>query len=161
MIAVPHDSRHAGAAEGERQKLDALALLEARRECYVRRGRRALLDAVLRSGAATADDVWEAMELPPGIDPRCLGSIPGPLARAGIVRPAGFVKSRRPERHASYIQVWQLADRAAALRWLATHPDLPDPPADDPPAVQGVLFPAHPTNEPGATAGTAAPGMEV
>jgi len=141
--------------EAERRKTDALALVEARREVFVRRGRRALLDALLRSGTATADDV-RTVELPPGLDPRFLGAVPGRLAYDGIIAPAGFVRSTRPEGHARWIQIWELSDRAAALQWLTDHPDLPDP-GDDGEAAdprQAVLFGPQETEAPtGATAG--------
>ena len=128
--------------EGERRKADALALLAARWECFVRRGRRAMLAAMLAGdGTASADDVRAAVELPPGIDPRCFGSVAGRLAYDKIIRPAGFVRSTRPECHARWVQVWELADRQAAERWLATHPDLPDlADADQGDRRQGVLF---------------------
>lgn len=58
-------------------------------------GRRAFLAALLAKGEATADDVYAAVDLPAGVDPRCLGAVPGPLARAGIIRAAGFNSSRR------------------------------------------------------------------
>jgi hypothetical protein len=149
-------------AEGERLKANALTLLEPRREVFVRRGRRAMLEVLLRSGTATADDVRSAIELPPDLDPRCLGSVPGRLAYAHIIRAAGFVRSARPERHACWVQVWELADRNKALQWLADHPDLEDTFEQSKGAAtsQRALFPIHPTNEPGATAATAAPGME-
>lgn len=114
--------------EGELRKRDQLQNLEARRETYVLRGRRALLAELLQAGTATADCVYAAVSLPPEVDPRCLGSVPGTLARAGIIRSAGFVKSNRPERHASYLQVWQLVDFQAAVEWLAGHPEPPAPP---------------------------------
>lgn len=114
-------------ADGKARKLDAHALLEARREVYVLRGRRALLAALLAGGDATADDVRDAVELPDEINPVCLGVVPGPLARAGIIERVGFAESRRPDAHARPVSVWRLADRAAALGWLAAHPDQPDP----------------------------------
>ena len=61
--------------------------------------------------------------LPEGLDARCLGAVPIGLARAGIIRSAGYVRSGRPERHASPIQLWTLADRAAAIAWLRAHPE--------------------------------------
>ncbi|MCK4340916.1 MAG: hypothetical protein KAY37_04255 [Phycisphaerae bacterium] len=118
---------HATTAEGERRKLDAHALLAARRAVYVLRGRRALLTALCYRGEATADDVRRAVALPDDVDPVCLGVVPGPLARAGIIESDGFAKSTRPESHARPVQVWRLADRAAAVAWLATHPDRSDP----------------------------------
>ena len=128
-----------GEREGARRKRDKLDLLEARRAVFVDRGRRALLDRLLAAGTATADDVMAAVTLPAEIDPRCLGAVPGPLARAEIIRAAGFVKSARPERHGSYIQLWELADGDAARRWLAEHPDKPDP-APEQYHVVGNLF---------------------
>ncbi len=130
MSALP--SPPAGRHEGERRKREALALLEARRRVYVRRGRRALLRRLLVVGSATADDVRAAVELPTGLNAKLFGAVPGPLAEAGIIQPAGFVKTKRPEGHARPVQLWQLADRAAALSWLAAHPDLPDPSEGDP-----------------------------
>lgn len=113
--------------EGQTRKLDARALLEARREVYVLRGRRALLGALLDRGEATADDVRAAVDLPEEINPVCLGAVPGPLAQAGIIERVGFAESRRPDAHARPVSVWRLADRDAALAWLAVHPDRPDP----------------------------------
>jgi hypothetical protein len=116
---------------GEARKLDAFALLEARRAVYVLRGRRALLRRLLDCGEATADDVRTAVELPPEIAPVALGCVPAPLARAGIIERAGFVESRRPDAHARPVSIWRLIDRAAALAWLAFHPDRPDPAPDE------------------------------
>ncbi len=149
-------------AEGEQLKADAIALLEARREVFVLRGRRALLAVMLNGdGTGTADDVRAAVELPTDLDPRCLGPVPGRLAYDKNIRSAGFVRSTRPEGHARWIQVWALADRQAALRWLTNHPDLPDPGTDDQGnGTQAFLFPIQPTNEPVAAVATAAPGME-
>jgi hypothetical protein len=156
---VKNISQSPATAEGERLKADSLALLEARREVFVLRGRRALLTAMLNGdGTATADDVRAAVELPPDIDPRCLGATPGRLAYDRIIQAVGFIRSTRPERHASWLQVWSLADRAASLRWLDAHPDLPDPGADDQAAGkrQTVLFNQQETATPtGEAAGAA------
>ena len=157
------NSQLRGQAEGERLKAEAFALLESRRQFYVRHGRRALLLAMLDGdGTASADDVYAAVELPSELDPRCLGSVPGRLAYDRIIRAVGFVRSTRPERHASWIQVWQLAHRGAAECWLRRNPDLPDPVADDDQdaASQGLLFPIHHTNEPTPTVAAAGAGME-
>jgi hypothetical protein len=119
-------NRAAGQAEGGRRRDEALRLLRDRRAVYIRRGQRALLLALLDGGTATADAVRAAVELPPDIDPRCLGAVPHALAEAGIVARSGYAPSARPERHASILAVWALADRDAALRWLADHPELPE-----------------------------------
>jgi hypothetical protein len=104
----------------------ALALLRRRRAALVRRGQRALLRQLLAAGAATADHVRSAVTLPPDIDPRCMGAVPGELADAGIIRPAGYVRTARPEGHARPVLRWQLADREAAVAWLTSHAELPD-----------------------------------
>ena len=62
--------------EGERRKLDALALLSAHREAVIRRAQRALLTVLLETGSATVDDVRELVELPPGVGPKCFGAAP-------------------------------------------------------------------------------------
>jgi hypothetical protein len=116
-----------GAIEGERRKLDAFAVLTANRETVIRRAQRALLTVLLETGSATADDVRELVELPLGIGPKCFGAVPGPLARAQIIRADGFAKTCRPIGHARPVTVWALADRSKALRWLADHPDAPTP----------------------------------
>jgi hypothetical protein len=112
---------------GESRKADALDLLESQREVYVRRGRRALLEALLRNGSATADDVRKAVKLPARINPKVFGSIPGGLAKLRIIEQAGFAKTCRPEGHARPLALWRLVDRDAAEGWLQDHPDLPDP----------------------------------
>ena len=142
-----------GAAnEGERRRDERLATLEARRAVIVRRGRRALLAKVLADGTATADDVRAAIALPDGVDPRCLGAVPGPLAAAGLIALDGYQRAARPERHASVIARWRLADADAARLWLTANPDVPDPPVPDG-EVGAWLFPP---GESHATAATVA-----
>ena len=112
-MSTPED-RKAGQEEGERRKDAAHHRLEALRDVYIRRARRALLLRLLDAGTATADDV--AQRIGPTdrrIDPRWLGTVPGPLAIARIIHRVGYTKSARPIRHASVIAVWELADRAA------------------------------------------------
>ncbi|HPF39406.1 MAG TPA: hypothetical protein P5081_02860 [Phycisphaerae bacterium] len=144
-----------GRAIGEHRKRDALELHEANRDDILRRGRLALLEVLLRSGTATADDVRDAIELPPGVDGRCLGSVPGPLARAGIIERGGYAMSARPARHASILTVWRLVDAAAARRWLATNPA----PPDDDDAAAGVLR-DDPPKKPSPAAATVGLGAE-
>lgn len=141
--------------EGERRKLDAHATLEARRELYVRRGRRALVTATLRHGTATADDVRQSVPLPADIDPKCFGAVPGHLARAGIIRRLDFVNTTRTAGHARPVTRWELIDRDAAERWLAAHPDWPDPHTTEADA-SGSLFDVLTTNK---KAGVSAPAQ--
>src|SRR5262249_44911802 len=128
VTALP--SPAAGRLEGERLKLAAHTLLEARREVYVRRGRRALLLQLLDAGTATADDVRAVVELPPGLNPKLFGAVPRPLAKAGMIRAVGHVPTSRKEGHGRPVMRWQLADRDAALAWLGVNPDLRDQAAD-------------------------------
>jgi hypothetical protein len=127
-----------GDGEGERRKCEALSLLQSRRAVFVRRGRRALLFRLLAAGEATADAVRVGVTLPPGLNPKLFGAVPGPLAEAKIIRPAGFVHTARPQGHARPVTVWALADRAAALARLAANPELTEPDADAP--AQPTLF---------------------
>ena len=96
---------------------------KARRSLCLLQARRALLLDVLANGSVTADDVWDAIAVPEGIDRRCLGSVPGPLVRRGIIRSVGRVPAIRPECHGSLINLWHLANREAAEWWLNEHPD--------------------------------------
>jgi hypothetical protein len=149
-----------GAIEGERRKLDAFAVLTANREAVIRRAQRALLTVLLETGSATADDVRELVELPPGINAKCFGAAPGVLARAKIIRADGFAKTCRSVGHARPVTVWALADRPAAERWLRNHPDMPPPQESEGAAAsQRVLFPVT-TNEPTPTVAAAGAGME-
>jgi len=113
-------------AEGERRREDQLSLLRDRRAVFVRRGQRALLQRLLEVDQATADDVRGVVELPPDVDPVCLGAVPTPLARAGIIERVGYVQTVRPDAHARPVSLWRLRDRDAAVRWLAAHPELDD-----------------------------------
>lgn len=119
--------------DGERRKQERLDLLRNQRAVFVRLGQRALLLRLLTGEPATADHVRSAVELPETIDPVCLGAVPGPLARAGIIRRAGFAPTNRPDAHARPVSIWSLADREAALRWLTDHPEIP---ASPPPPQQ-------------------------
>jgi hypothetical protein len=150
-----------GPVEGERRKQDAFATLTANREAVIRRAQRALLTVLLETGSATADDVRKLVELPLGIGPKCFGAVPLPLARAGIIFRDGYTPTSRPTAHARPLSIWRLADREAALRWLADHLDLPDP-ADakkETSDAQGRLFPIT-TNEPTPAVAAAGAGME-
>jgi hypothetical protein len=113
------------ANEGERLKAEAHQLLEAHRAEVITAGRRAMLRRMLDTGRATADDTREAVELPPGIDPKAFGAVPGALARAGIIRRDGYAKTTRKVAHARNVAVWVLVDRAKALAWLAANPSRP------------------------------------
>ena len=133
MTSIATGSR--GLADGLARRDVAHRLLAARRDVFVRRGRRALLRAMLAgNGVATADDVRAAVPLPPGVNPKLFGPVPTELVAAGVIAADGYAKSNRPEAHARPVQVWRLVDRAAAERWLRENPDLPDPAQECPTA---------------------------
>jgi len=111
------------------------------------------LECLLCAGEATGDEVRDVVELPPGIALNCFGGVPGPLAKAGVIRRARYEPTCRPAGRGRPITVWQLADRAAAKRWLYDHPDRPDGDAGS----QGVILFSIDPNEP--TPSAAADGV--
>lgn len=130
---------------GECLKEGVLARLAGYRGAVVCRAQRALLTVLLEVGSANADDMRRLVELPPGISPKCFGSAPGPLAKAGIIRADGFCKTSRPKAHARPVTVWRLNDRSKAEQWLADHPDRDDNLDDSPVAQHGPLSSASPS----------------
>jgi len=114
------------ADEGERRRDAALDALRERRAVLVRRGARLLAGRLLEFGTATLDDIAAELETPPDLDRRLVGAVPATLAKAGVAVLTGYVRSCRPERHASVLGVWRLTDRDAALAWLDDNPELPD-----------------------------------
>jgi hypothetical protein len=107
---------------GNTRKQAAHTRLEAQRERYVRLGRRAFLVHLIEHGSATADDTRAVIELPDGINPKLFGAVPGPLARAGIIRRVAFTTTTRAVAHARPVSVWALADEAKAHAWLVENP---------------------------------------
>jgi hypothetical protein len=127
---LPVDS--AGLSEGERRRDAALDLLQQHRACLVRRVQRAFLALLLDGAPSTSDPVRAQVRLPPGSDPRCVGAAVRGLAALRLIRRAGLARSTRPEAHGRDLPLWALADRAAALAWLADHPELPEPDQGEP-----------------------------
>ena len=127
MIARPFDY-----ADGKRRKRMAHATLAEHREIYIRRGRRALLMAMLSNvdGTAIADDVREAVPIPSNVSPKLFGAVPSALVEARIIRADGYRNSSRPNAHSRPVTIWRLIDPEAAHEWLAGNPDEPD--VDDP-----------------------------
>lgn len=144
---------------GERHKLAAHAALEARRDDLVLLGRRALLVALLERGAATIDAVRDAVPLPAATDPKAFGPVPGLLARAGIIRRAGFAPTVRPQGHARPVTIWELADADAARAWLRLHP--PPPGNETAPGVVGAASFGDRWPETLADAATSAGGRDA
>ncbi len=128
---IPRRDRDDGRHEGERRRDAAHDLFAVLRAKILLRARRAMIGLVLTRDEATADDLRDLVELPIGIDPTCLGAVPGMLARAGIVRRVGYRPSCRPEAHARPVSVWTLANAQNAIQWLREHPEPDDPGAAD------------------------------
>lgn len=124
----------AAPGDGETRKRDALTNLEANRETIILQARRRFLSHALYHGTVTVDDARDGLSIPEGVDPVCLGAVPGGLARKHIIRRVGYIPSKRPEAHARPLSVWQLQDASAALAWLRANPE-PVPPEGG----QGVL----------------------
>ena len=109
-------------AEGDARKLAAHELLKAHREAFVRLAQRTLIEHLLAVGECTIDDVRRVVPLPPRMNAKAFGVVPGPLAKAGLIARVGFAKTTRPDAHARHIAVWRLIDRAKAIAWLAANP---------------------------------------
>jgi hypothetical protein len=113
----------AGATEGERRRDEALALLRDRRAELVRRVQRAYLTLLLDGGPSITDPIRDLVPIPAGIDPRLVGAAVRGLAELRLIRRAGLSRSIRPEAHGRDLPRWEIADRDAALAWLAANPD--------------------------------------
>jgi len=108
--------------ESRQRKDEALANHEARR-CYVLlHARHAFLNYLLETGTVTADDIRGKIEIPDGVNPVCLGSVPGLFARGLMIRRCGYVESTRPAAHARPLSVWELLNREKAEQWLTNNP---------------------------------------
>jgi hypothetical protein len=127
-ITLPPAARACnGLSEGERRRDQAHALLHARRPALIRRVQRAYLHHLLARGPATTDAVRELVPVPAGIDQRLVGAAVRALALDRQIVSVGRERSNRPAAHGRWLDRWSVIDRNAALSWLATHPDLPDP----------------------------------
>jgi len=116
---------------GEERRDAVLDYHETANAAVLVRAKRAFVSALLAKGEATADDVYAAVDLPAGVNARCLGAVYKRFKRAGIIRAAGVVESARPERHAGIIRRWELVDRGGAERWLAEHSERSEPAAHE------------------------------
>ncbi len=124
MTALP--SPAAGLAEGRRRRAAVLRLLCDRRAALIRAVQRAFLAVLLDRGPSTTDPVRAAVPIPVGTDPRLVGAAVRALAELRLIDRAGLSRSTRPEAHGRDLPLWAVRDRAAALAWLAAHPELPD-----------------------------------
>ncbi|MEZ6070533.1 MAG: hypothetical protein R3C10_09730 [Pirellulales bacterium] len=127
-----------GRAEGERRKAKAHSLLSATRDDVIRRARHRGIETLVSRGWATIDDVHGAVEVPPGINPKCFGPVFAGLARAGICRADGTVKTGRREAHARPETRWTLTSAAKAREWQRRNPLVPGPPEKQPTVEKSV-----------------------
>ena len=128
MTTLPDPSPPAnGLADGECRRDAALAQLAATRSVIMRRLQRATVRIALDMGTVTADDVRAVVPIPPRVNPKANGAALRFLADCRILVSVGWVRSERPAAHARKIERWAIADRAAAVEWLASHsePELP------------------------------------
>ncbi len=95
--------------EGLFRKQLAFDLFKQHRAELVRRAVRIMAQIATERGTVTTDDVREMMSIPSNVNPKWLGVVPVILARKGILRHAGYVKSRRAKAHGREIKVWELA----------------------------------------------------
>lgn len=115
-------------SDGEARRDAALSKLRAFRPVLVRRIQRAYLQFLLQHGPHTSDAARSLVPIPVGIDPRVVGAAVRGLAEVHLIVPTGERrKSHRPEAHARTLEVWTVRDQAAALAWLESHPELPEP----------------------------------
>jgi|GEM_PF-5184481 len=118
-------SSRSGKNHGQSLRAAAFVLLEAKRECYIRESRRALLSALLANNVATDDDVREQVELLNRVDPKVVDIATSALVHAGIIRHVRHTTSKEPEAHKCQASVWELANATAAEQWLVDHPPIP------------------------------------
>lgn len=114
----------ASGASGEARRDAALDLLRRHRAALCRDLCRAIVGLALDRGTLTADDVRAAVTIPAGIRPVVVGAAMQAVADAGLITCIDYRRSRRPVAHARPVRVWRLADRAAALAWLAARPPI-------------------------------------
>jgi hypothetical protein len=96
----------------------------------IRQLQRAAVQIALDDGTVSADQVRAVVPIPAEISANVNGAAFRHLAVGRILKAGAYVQSCRPSAHASTQRVWAIADRAAAEKWLADHPELPD--ADGP-----------------------------
>ena len=98
-----------------------LTPLQMTRAGISRDAQRALINALLLRGEATADDIRKVVTIPDGIHPSVIGTAIRELAREGVILPVSTATAQRPIAHSHLFRVWKLADREFGHAWLSTH----------------------------------------
>lgn len=95
---------------GEALRDEALERLRTHRAELIGECRAAALRVVTQCGEVCADDVRALVAIPADVSPKLVGVVFRDLAKAGVLRRAGFRNSKRPAAHARPLSVWELAD---------------------------------------------------
>ncbi len=69
------------------------------------------------------DEIRRKLNAPADFPPQAWGAIAADLHRWGLVRPVGAKQSAFASRHGGLQTYWRLADRRAALSYIAQHDD--------------------------------------
>jgi len=112
---------------GEAIKCAVLIALEANRLGVIHEVRRRFVALLLQFGFATVEAARNGFTIPDGVNPSCLGAVPGALARAGIIERARYVNATRRAAHHRTLTEWQLADPSKARAWLQSQPERATP----------------------------------
>jgi hypothetical protein len=124
MTMIPPIPPSDDGREGKRRRDEALGRLRGHRAAVVRLLQRAAVRIALDAGTVTADDVRALLSIPADMSPKLVGCAFRDLADAHLVRRIGYRPSVRAVAHARPLSVWQLADAAAAVAWLASNPPI-------------------------------------
>ena len=98
-----------------------LTPLQMTKRGIIRDAQRALINALILKGEATADDIRKVVTSPDWINPSIIGTAVWLLAREGIIVRVSTVLGQRPVAHSHLLRVWKLADREYGHAWLSTH----------------------------------------
>ncbi len=125
-IAKKEDNGNCGYSrdlfESRKLKEEALAGHESTRKAILLKARHIFIRHLLNTGSATADDIRNKFEVPEGVNPNFLGSVPTPFTRGLIINRNGYVESSRPAAHARVVSVWRLINSRKAEAWLLDNP---------------------------------------
>ena len=110
-----------GLDEGIRRRDMALTRLRERCTPIIRQLQIAAIRVALETGTVCADDVRALVDIPPGTSPKVVGAVFRELASGGLLSHIGSRPSERPIAHARTINVWRIADFAAASAFLTAH----------------------------------------
>jgi len=138
-----------GRQQGEALRDAGMALAARRQEWLINRDSLAMLLAIRRSPDRTAstDDAVDDLADQYADGGRWRGMVPQRLSRAGLIIPAGAIKSARPSRHRGFVTLWRGVNddnidlEISALRaWLANNPQ-PQPEPAKPKATEPTPSP--------------------